>query len=76
MHQYTKLAKFLNKWLTNTLQLQNIYVTYNSTQPAHDLTESNRMVTFDIKDLYVNIPIDETVNITKILLSNKKMTLH
>lgn len=76
MHQHTKFAKFLNKWLTNTLQLQNIYVTNNSTQPAHDLTESNRMVTFDIKDLYVNIPIDETVNITKILLSNKKMTLH
>lgn len=76
MHQHTKFAKFLNKWLTNTLQLQNIYVTYNSTQPAHDFSESNRMVTFDIKDLYVNIPIDETVNITKILLSNKKMTLH
>jgi hypothetical protein len=73
-----KIAKFLNKWFTNTLQLQNTYVTYNSTQLAHDLTklqvtEANRMVKFDIKDLYVNIPIDETINITKTLLTNKKI---
>jgi hypothetical protein len=31
------------------------------------------MVTFDIKDLYVNIPIDDTINLTKTLLTNKKI---
>ena len=31
------------------------------------------MVTFDINGLYVNIPIDETINITKRLLTNKKI---
>jgi hypothetical protein len=31
------------------------------------------MVTFDITDLYVNIPIDKTINITKTLLTNKKI---
>jgi hypothetical protein len=53
-----KIAKFLNKWPIKTLQLQNTYFTYNSTQLAHDvtklqITEANRMVTFDIKDLYM-----------------------
>ena len=37
------------------------------------------MISFDIKDLYVNIPIDETINITKTLLmahnNNKNTTL-
>jgi hypothetical protein len=64
--------------LTNTQQLQNTYVTYNSTQLAHDLTKlqitkANRMVILDIKGLYVNILIDEKINITKTLLTNKKI---
>lgn len=73
-----KLAKFLNKWLQDRLSLPNTYVTYNSTILAHDLTkikitESSRLATFDIKDLYVNIPIEETVRITKTLLTNTKI---
>jgi hypothetical protein len=72
------LAKFLNKWLQGRLSLPNTYVTYNSTTLAHDLTkikitESSRLATFDIKDLYVNIPIEETVHITKVLLENNKI---
>jgi hypothetical protein len=66
--------KFLNKWLHDRLSLPNTYVTYNSTTLAQDLTkinitESSRLATFDIKDLYVNIPIEETVHITKVLLT-------
>jgi hypothetical protein len=73
-----KLAKFLKKWLHDRLSLPNTYVTYNSTILAHDLTkikitESSRLATFDIKDLYVNIPIEETVHITKVLLANTKI---
>jgi hypothetical protein len=72
-----KVAKFLNKWLTDTLQLPNTYVTYNSTHLAHNLnklqiTESDRLITFYIKDLCVNIPIDDTINITRKLLTDKK----
>jgi hypothetical protein len=40
---------------------------------AHDLTklkinENNRIMTYDMKDLYVNIPIQETLTITKSML--------
>lgn len=57
-----KIAKFLNRWLTDTLQLPNTFVTPNSTSLAHELTklqitESDRLITYDIKDLYVNIPL-------------------
>jgi hypothetical protein len=31
------------------------------------------MITFNIKDLYVNIPIEEIINITKNLLNNIKI---
>jgi hypothetical protein len=61
-----KIAKFLNNWLSNQIQLPNRYTTYNSTQLANELkklniTKSSRLITFDIKDLYVNIPIQETL---------------
>jgi hypothetical protein len=58
-----KIAKFLNKWLSDQIQLPNTYTTYNSTQLAKELiklniTESSRLIIFNIKDLYVNIPIE------------------
>jgi hypothetical protein len=44
------------------------YNVTNSTNLANDLTkleihENHRMITLDIKDLYVNIPTDETLDI-------------
>jgi hypothetical protein len=73
-----KIAKFLNRWLTDTLQLPNTFVTPNSTSLAHELTklqitESDRLITYDIKGLYVNIPLKETTNITRKLLTDKKI---
>jgi hypothetical protein len=67
--------KFLNKWLTDHLPQP---YTYNSTTLAHELTKlqivkSNRIITFDIKDLYVNIPIEEITNITKTQLTHRKI---
>ena len=58
-----KIAKYLNKWLPNQIQLHNTYITHNSIQLATELkklniNEYNRMITLDIKDLYVNIPIN------------------
>jgi len=45
------------------ITLNNRYNVTNSTNIANDLTnldihENHRMITFDVKDLYVNIPIE------------------
>jgi hypothetical protein len=59
------LAKILNQYIT--LSYCNVI---NSTSLVSDLTklkihENHKLVTFDVKDLYVNIPIDETLTIIK-----------
>lgn len=64
-----KLAKHLTKILRQHITLNNHYV-INSTNLANDLTKlkvhkNHKMITFNTKDLYVNIPIDETLNIIK-----------
>jgi hypothetical protein len=68
-----KISKFKAKKLNNHLKLKNCYNVKNSITLANDLIKLEmhtnfRMITFDIKDLYVNIPIHETLNITKTLL--------
>jgi hypothetical protein len=50
--------------------LNNHYNVTHCTNLANDLTklemhENHRMVTFDVKDLYVNTPTDEDLNIIK-----------
>jgi len=57
--------------------LNNYFNVTNATNLANDLTkleihENHRMISFDIKDLYINIPIDKTLNIikTKLLQNN------
>ena len=72
-----KLAKYLTKILIQPISLHNQYVVTNSTNLANELTkleihENHCLITFDIKDLYVNIPVSETVNIvkTKLLQNN------
>jgi hypothetical protein len=74
-----KLAKHLTKILNQYITLNNHYKVTNSTNLAHDLIklkihENHKMITFDIKDLYVNIPIHETLNILKIKLSENNNT--
>jgi NADH:ubiquinone oxidoreductase subunit E len=73
-----KIAKKLNI-LKQQLQLENQYNTQNLENLAHNITttktkENLRMVTFDIKDLYVNIPIEERLKITEqqLLKTNNK----
>jgi hypothetical protein len=72
-----KLARHLTKILDQYISLNNYFNVTNSTNLANDLTkleidENHRMICFDIKDLYVSVPIDETLNIvkTKLLQSN------
>jgi hypothetical protein len=78
-----KLAKHLTKILNQHINLNNQYNITNSTKLANDLIklpvhENYRMITFDIKDLYVNIPIDETLKIikTKLQQNNETQTTH
>jgi hypothetical protein len=65
-----KLVKHLAKILNQYITLNNYYNIINSTSLANDLTklkiyENHKLITFDVKDLYVNIPIDETLTIIK-----------
>jgi len=72
-----KFARYLTKTLDQYISLNNYFNVIYSSSLASDLTkleihETHRMISFGIKDLYVNIPIDETLNIikTKLLQNN------
>jgi len=76
-----KLARYLTKTLDQYISLNNYFNVTNSTNFANDLTnleihENHRMITFGIKDLYVNLLIDEILNIikTKLLQNNIQIT--
>ena len=77
-----QLAKHLTRIVDQYITLHNRYTVTNSINLANDLThqkihENRRLITFDIKDLYVNIPITETLNIVKSkLLQNDIQITH
>jgi len=65
-----KLAKHMTKKLTQHIALNKQYNITNSTNLAKhlvklEITDIHRLITFDINDLYVNIPIQETINIAQ-----------
>jgi hypothetical protein len=67
-----KLAKHLSTILKNHITLNNYYNATNSTQLADNLMKLNihvhksyNLTTYDIGDLYVNTPIEETSSIMK-----------
>jgi hypothetical protein len=69
-----RIAKFLNKNLQSLIQLPNTYTTKNSFELAQELrniqiNENNKIITLDIKDLYVNLPINNILRITKFWLN-------
>jgi len=62
-----KATKKLNKILQQHLKEDNHHTIISSTTLAQDLTKLNintkhRLITLDIKDLFVNIPITETID--------------
>jgi len=70
-----KISKLLVNKLNNLLNLRNQHIVKDSTALANDLTklkmdENHRMITFDIKYLYINIPIQETLIVKTRLLEN------
>jgi hypothetical protein len=65
------------------ITLHNPYVVTNSTNLANDLTKleihkNHNLITFDIKDLYVNKPVTENLKIvkTKLLKNNDTQIAH
>jgi hypothetical protein len=67
-----KLAKHLIRIFNEHLILNNSYIVTNSTSLGTDLTQlkindNRRLITYDIKDLFINIPIEDTLTITKAL---------
>jgi hypothetical protein len=69
-----KITKYLNKGLNNLICLPYMYTTKNSHKIAQELnniqiTEHNKMITLDIKHLYVNLPIQNILHITKFWLN-------
>ena len=60
----------MNKKPQQLLNLPNTYNIKNTQEIAEDLRnirikETNRIITLDIKDLYVNLPINGILNATK-----------
>jgi hypothetical protein len=72
-----KVAKFLNKKLQNLIQLPNTYTTKNSYELAQELhniqiNENSKIITLDIKALYVDLPTKNILHITKFWLNKHK----
>jgi len=64
------ISKMLVKKLNSLLNLQNHYNVKDSTKLANNLInlqiyENHRPITFDIKDIYFNIPIRETLRFAR-----------
>ena len=69
-----KLAKYLNTRLNNSINLPYTYTNKNSYEIAQEvnniqISKHNRMITPDIKNFYVKLPIQNILNITKFWLN-------
>jgi len=69
-----KTTKYINKKLQDLINLPNEYNTSNSQEIAIELTtlkinENMKMITLDIKDMYVNLPIKGIIQTTKFWLN-------
>ena len=69
-----KIAKYINKKMHHLLSLPNNYNTKNSYEIAEELNEikineNSRIITLDIKDLYVNLPLNRNMHATKYWLN-------
>jgi len=65
-----RIARCLSKKLDSLMPLPNTYMTKNSTEIAEEIVNMKidknlKLMTLDIKDLYVNLPIQEVLQVTK-----------
>jgi hypothetical protein len=77
-----KIAKFLNKKFLCLIDMPDMFNDKNSQEVARDLqdipvNDNHKTITLDIKDLYVNLPTRNIVNITKFWLKtiNQNQTI-
>ena len=68
-----RLAKFLNKSLNQMIKLPYTYALKNTLEIALELSGPHissqyRLVTFDIKDIYVKLPIQDIIKATNFWL--------
>jgi hypothetical protein len=66
-----KLAKYIHQKLNDYIKLKheyNIINTLQFTENIRKLNPDHRLLTMDIKDLYVNIPVNDTLLVTNKLL--------
>ena len=71
---FYKIAKYVNKSLNNLINLPYMYTTKNSYEIAQELNniqtnKQNRMITLDIKVLYVYLTIQNILHVTKFWLN-------
>ena len=69
-----KIAKYLNKKIPHLICLPHTYSTKNSQEIAEELKsikikEQMKIITLDIKDLYVNLPIKGIIQTAKFWLN-------
>ena len=69
-----KIAKLLNKKLQSLTNLPNTYTTKNSQEVAQEMhniqiDRNYKLITLDIKDLYVNLPIQSIMRTTRFWLN-------
>jgi hypothetical protein len=72
-----KLARFVATKLKEMVQLPNAYNVINSTDLIESLSrleinEHIKLCSFDITNMYTNIPLAETINIIHCILNNNK----
>jgi hypothetical protein len=75
-----KAAKFLNRKLKNLICLPDTYTTKNSLELVLELNNiqinvNNRIITLDIKDLYINLLIKNILCITEFWLNKGNQDL-
>jgi hypothetical protein len=72
-----KLATFIGRELSELIELSYTFSTKNSRQLAHELAtiqvnNSHKMITSDVKDLYVNLPTQDILKITSFWFRKKQ----
>jgi len=73
------MAKHINRKLHNLLNLPNIYNAKNSQEVVTELTnikmnENTKIITMDIKDLYMNLPTQGIINAIRYWLNKNPAT--
>jgi hypothetical protein len=73
-----KLAAHLVKLLKHTIRLPNVFNVQNSETLMHNLKHTSthfntKICSFDIKNMYTNIPLDELINIIHTTLTRNNI---